>query len=327
MSNNEQATDQLNSIRLLQIIKKWRKQLIYVFFAATVFSFIISLPFFMKPMFKAYAIIYPDNLQPYSKETQTEQLIQLLNSEDVRDSLISKFNLYKHYDIDTAGAYPRFEVMKRLDENVGIDRTQYESVNIHIFDTDPDTAALMCEALIDFTDQKAISLIRSRANEQLIIAKSMVDEKEHQIDSLSAAITKIGAEYGITDYGNQIAGFSREYYKVMASGGTNSKMESMRKNLEEKGSESLALRNQLDKAIYNYNEYKTKYDITVQDLKKELKFHNTITRPTVPEKKDSPKRAVVMITIILSTLFMAFLVILYQERLKVKIDAALKDIN
>ncbi len=327
MSNTGQATDQLNSIRLLQIIKKWRKQLLYVFIGSAIFSYIISLPVFMKPMYKAYAVIYPDNIQPYSKETPTEQLIQLLNSEDVKDSLITKFNLYRHYAIDTSGAYPRFEMMKQLDENISIRRTEYESIDVQVVDYNPDTAAKICDALIHFTDLKAVSIIRSRAEEQLVIAKSMLDDKQNQLDTLGAAITKLRVDYGITDFENQVTGFSREYYKVLGSGGANTKMEQTRINLQEKGSEYVSLREKFNKNLNAYNEYKIKYDVIVQDLSKKLQVHNTVTKPTVPEKKDSPKRAVVIITFILSTLFLALLVILYQEQMKEKLHDALKDIN
>ncbi len=327
MANNSQATDQLNSIRLLQIAIKWRKQLFRVFIGSAIFSFIISLPVFMKPVYKAYANIYPDNLQPYSKETPTEQLAQLLNSEDVKDSLIAEFNLYNHFKIDTAGAAPRFEIMNVLYENIEIRPTEFESINITVYDHNPDTAAKICEALIHYTDVKAIALVRSRAKEQYTIVKSMLDDKQHQLDSMSIALTKLRTDYGITDFENQISGFSREYYKVLGSGGANTKMEQTRKNLQEKGSEYVSLKENYNRTIWAYNEYKIKYDIIVEDLSKELKVHNTVTKPTVPEKKDSPKRALIMIAIVCSSLFMAFLFILYQEQLKVKINEALKDIN
>ena len=99
MSQSESG--QLSTIILLRIIKKWRKHLAICFFGSIVVGFIISLPIFMKPMYKSSAVLYPANLSPYSKETPTEQMVQLLNSEDVRDSLVKELHLFKHYKIDS----------------------------------------------------------------------------------------------------------------------------------------------------------------------------------------------------------------------------------
>ena len=116
MSQSESG--QMSTIILMRIIKKWQKHLIICFFASIAAGFIISLPIFMTPMFKSSAVLYPSNLSPYSKETPTEQMVQLFNSEDVRDSLVKKLHLFKHYGIDSINGYPRYEMMKKLNENI-----------------------------------------------------------------------------------------------------------------------------------------------------------------------------------------------------------------
>ena len=111
MNQQPVASDKLDMVRLTQLLVKWRKQLIYTGIGAVIVSIIFTMPQIMTPMFKAEMIIYPVNLQTYSKETPTEQMVQLLNSEDVKDNLIKDFHLYSHYDIDSTGSYPRFEIL------------------------------------------------------------------------------------------------------------------------------------------------------------------------------------------------------------------------
>ena len=51
MSQSENG--QMNTIVLLRIMKKWQKHLLICFFGSIVLGFIISLPVFMKPMYKS----------------------------------------------------------------------------------------------------------------------------------------------------------------------------------------------------------------------------------------------------------------------------------
>src|SRR6187549_2700669 len=124
MTDTNAATGKMDAIRILQLLSRWKKQLILVAIGSLVVSFIFTLPVFMTPMFKATAVVYPVNIEPYSNESPTEQLVQLFNADDVRDSLIKSFNLYKHYDIDSKGKFPRFEMMKRLGENISVDKNE-----------------------------------------------------------------------------------------------------------------------------------------------------------------------------------------------------------
>ncbi|CAN5640078.1 hypothetical protein BH11BAC2_BH11BAC2_07710 [soil metagenome] len=324
MTSPAQATDKLDAIRLLKILSKWKKQLLYVFIGAVVVSIIITMPVFMKPMFKATAIIYPVNLQPYSKETPTEQLVQLLNSEEVRDQLIRSFDLYKHYEIDPKGNYPRFEIMKRLDENISIEKTEYESVEINVFDTDPKKAALMADSISGFLDAKAISLLRERSAEIAVIMYNQFINKKHEMDSLENRLVELRTRYGLLDFENQVQGFSREYYRASSGGGANSRMEQALKNLEMYGGEYTNISSLLIGIRKEYGDFKYKYELALTDQKKVLTFHNVITKPSIPERKDSPKRTLIILLFSVSAMFIALLVIIYQEHFRKQLASELE---
>lgn len=321
MSTSSRQPEGLQLIGIVKLITKWRKQLIYTGIAAILVSILFTMPQVMTPMFKANTVIYPVNLQSYSKETPTEQMVQLLNSEEVREDLVKDFNLYAHYDIDSTGNYPRFEMKKRLDENISVSKTEYESVEISILDKDPVIAARMCDSLNSYVDRKAISLIRERSREVLQIVKMQMEEKKKELDSLENRIAYIRTNYGITDFENQIEGFSREYYRVMANGSGNAKMVTQQKNFEMKGGEFITLKEFLWRARGNYLDYKLKYEQTLSDITKELDFHNTITKATVPERKESPKRSLIILIFTFSVLFFAVLYIIYLEHYKKILDS------
>lgn len=321
---NQPESGQLNTIVLLRIIKKWQKHLLICFMASLVIGFIISLPFIMKPMYKSSAVLYPANLSPYSKETPTEQMVQLLNSEDVRDSLVKKLQLFQHFEIDTNERYPRFEIMKRLEENVTVRKNEFEAIEIEVIDKDPKMAQQICISLIHFMDIKAISLIHARAFELAEINRKNMEIEKKRLDSLENAITALRDSTGITDFEGLIGSFSREYYRSMADGNVNDNMAKAQQYLESKGAEYMTLKEVLRQSRDAYNTFKRNYENAMYDYKKELEFHNTVSPPLVPEKKDSPKRAIVMILFTFSTMLISLVIILYMEYYRDKLKSQLQ---
>jgi hypothetical protein len=60
----------------------------------------ISSPIVITPKYKSTAIVYPTNLFEYSKESTTEQMFQILLSNDIKFKMLNAFNLDKHYNLD-----------------------------------------------------------------------------------------------------------------------------------------------------------------------------------------------------------------------------------
>ena len=85
MSEQEFKTDSIYYLAL-----KWRWHLICVGVVAFLSSLVFSSAYFIPPKFKSTAVVYPVNLIPYSNESATEQLLQLLQSGDVRLNVINK---------------------------------------------------------------------------------------------------------------------------------------------------------------------------------------------------------------------------------------------
>ena len=322
MSQSESG--QMSTIILLRIIKKWQKHLLICFFASVVAGFTISLPIFMKPMYKSSAVLYPSNLSPYSKETPTEQMVQLLNSEDVRDSLVKDLHLFNHYGIDSVNGYPRYEMMKKLTENISVSKNQYEAIEIDVLDEDPKIAQRICQSLIHFMDVKAISLIHTRALEVAEVNKKSMENEKLILDSLDNKITALRDSTGITDFESQIEGFSREYYRSMASGGVNANMAKAQQYLESKGAEYMTLKEVVRNSRDAYTNYRKNYEAALNDSKKELNFNNIVSPPLVPEKKDSPKRAIVMILFTLSAMLIAIVTAVYIEQYRDKLKSQLQ---
>ena len=316
-------TENFNAIRFIRMLIKWKKQLLQVFIASAIISYLLT--FLITPLYKSNAVVYPYNLNVYSKESATEQMVQLLKSEDVREDLIKAFDLYKHYDIDSTGSAPRTKIMKQLDENISINKTEYESVEMNILDADPMIAKRMCDSMIVFMDHKALHLLREKAGENLKFFGRRLAEKKAEMDSMVAEETKLSMEYGVLDYENQTLGFTREYYHYLGQGGSSSKMEQEKRNLEEKGNVSFSLKENLWRVRGQYNELKKVYEDEAMNFTKDITFHNQITKAVAAEKRDSPKRTLLALLVTISVTVLAILVIIYFEFYKKRFEAELSE--
>ena len=322
-SSELSSTSNFNAIRFVKLLIKWRKQLLIVFIASAVLSYLLT--FLITPLYKSTAVFYPFNLNVYSKESATEQMVQLLKSEDVKESLIKSFNLYEHYDIDTAGSAPRFIMLKQLEERININKTEYESVELSILDADPKTAALMCDSMLAFMDKKALFLIREKAGENILTFGKRMQEKKAEMDSMVKILTDLSTSYGVLDYENQVLGFSREYYQYLSNGSSSSRMEEAKRNLQDKGNESFSLKENLWRERGQYNDLKKIYEDELTNFTKTITFHNLVTAAVPAEKKESPKRTLLALLFSLSIMVVAILVIIYQDIYKTQFEKELSE--
>ena len=84
---------------ILALLWRWKKSIVLVGVISFILSAFISSPIVIKPKYKSYIKAYPSNVSKYSEESPTEQMLQFLESDIIRDKLIEEFDLMKHYQI------------------------------------------------------------------------------------------------------------------------------------------------------------------------------------------------------------------------------------
>ena len=89
-----------NNLSLVQLILKWKWHIIIITVAAAICGAIFSSSLFITPLFKSEAVAYPANVTPYSDESETEQMLQIIGSRSIMDSIINKYDLWTDYKID-----------------------------------------------------------------------------------------------------------------------------------------------------------------------------------------------------------------------------------
>tara|TARA_B100000579_G_scaffold402216_1_gene385281 strand:- start:3156 stop:4154 length:999 start_codon:yes stop_codon:yes gene_type:complete len=168
-------------IWLIRLIKNNIRTLFLVGFLTIVLSSIIAL-FAIEEKFKSSVVIYPTTTSsvsqallvehnPYRKdvlefgeEEQAEQLVQVLNSDEMRDSIVRRFDLFDHYEVNQEDVYANTIMNDLYGQAISIKKTKFNAIEISVLDKDPQVAADIANeylVLIDFV------IARIRANRAL----------------------------------------------------------------------------------------------------------------------------------------------------------------
>ena len=308
-----------NSADLMQLILRWKKHLIIVGLISLVGSILFSSPIFIKPKFKSFALIYPSNLIAYSTESATEQMLQLTQSYDIRDEIINTFHLFEHYDIDTLKNKTfKSEVYKKYDENIIIKKTEYESMEITVYDTDPLIASQIADSIVHYFDLKARSLQIEKSHEVMVIALDQLKNKKNQLDSMENLLHEYSTKYGLLDYKSQSKEVTRAYMRGLTSNDTKVINESNRimQGLMDKGTEFNSINEHLWRLRGTYNDLKLIYENAYRDVYKELTYANVVTRPFPSDKKAYPVRWLIVLISVGSSLLLAFMILLIFDSKK-----------
>lgn len=306
-----------NNANLLRLIIKWKWHLVILSIAAALVSLVVSSPLFMKPRFKSVAYIYPSNVMPYSDESETEQMLQWITSKDVRDSVIRKFDLAKHYGISPDEKYFFSTLEYVYNKNVSISKTQYESVEISVTDIDPVLAKDICDAILFYTDLKIRATHGVKYQEVVVAMEKVLKIKRAEIDSVKSLYREIATNYGVYDVLGQSQEITRGELRTVSGGGGNintKDVQKLKQGMMEKSGDLLYLSNRIEDMANEYSEIMLKYDVARFDIDKDFTFVNVVTPPQVADKKSYPKKLFVMFYFVAGTLLITLLTIAFIER-------------
>jgi uncharacterized protein involved in exopolysaccharide biosynthesis len=320
---------EFNSANMLQLLWKWKKQLVVVLIVAVAASSVGSSSIFIKPKYKSSAVAYPINLLPYGEESTTEQLLQLLQSVAVRDSVIKKLNLAKHYSIDDSYPLGKSYVLAEWSDNVTIGKTDLESAEIKVLDIDPDTAAVIVNEIINQANLLARRLQRKSSGELIVMYTNQVATIKHELDSIDGLIKALRTEYGVTEFDAQIKEVTRAYLKVAGSTTDTKKLENLEavkimRNFQEKGGDYQRLKNQISSLKEFYNKKTEEFNLVKTDMKKELTYTNVVSKPYPALKKSYPVRWLIVLIATISSLFFSLIVLGYIDRKNTFTDDTIK---
>jgi len=306
-----------DSREVLQRIMRWKMHLLIILVLTAVAAVIFSGPRFITPMFKSDAIVYPDNLAAYSEESTTEQMIQVMQAQDIVDSMIDRFQLARHYKIDPHYRYYRTELMRQYHENVRINKTSYEAVRVEVLDKDPDTAKLMVDAMLDLFNKKVRRLQKQKFKELADAYAGQLKREQHAMDSLKNRLRELGTRHGIFEYDYQAQQIMKAYLGVVAGnpGKINSKeAKRLAQNMGRYGGELVQLVKMLEDEASAYVNVKISFEKEYRHVVSNVTYTNVVTYPYVADKKTYPVRwLIVLVSMIAVFAFSIFVISVFDK--------------
>jgi hypothetical protein len=301
------------------LILRWWKQLAGVAGIALVLSAVFSSPIVIAPKYRSFAVLYPANIIPMGTETPTEQMLQVLESDNIRDSIINLYHLYEAYKIDPSAKSSHASLINEYQSNVTHRKTEYESVIIEVLDEDPVQARDMVLSVISFFNKKERELQKDKAMELVKILDEQVTKKKNEMDSMEAILYGIRKEYGILDYSLQTEYATERYLEVISTPGKQSgakEIEPLLNALKEKGGEFMSLNEHLWRIRGGYNDLKEQLEAAHRDVEKNLTYCNIISNPVPADKKAYPIRWLIVLVSVMGTLMMTILFLSIMENMR-----------
>lgn len=302
-----------------QIIMKWKYHLLIIVLVTAGLAAIFSGPRFIIPLYKSYAVVYPDNIKAYSKESTTEQMIQVFHSQDITDSMIRRFGLAKHYKIDPHYKYFQTELYRRYGENVKISKTSYEAVDVEVLDRDPDTARLMVDALLNFYNKKVRRMQKEKFGELANAYAGQLRRERYVMDSIKNRLRELGTQKGIFEYTYQSQQIMKAYLRNVQGGpeAVNTKeARRLARNMGKYGGELVQLVKMLQKEAAAYVNVKLSYEKEYRHVISNVTYTNVVTHPYASDKKTYPVRWLIVLVSVLSVFTLSLIVISFLERKK-----------
>lgn len=332
MGKNHQG--EYNSFSLLRFIAKRWKLLLIVCVAAAILSFIAAS--LIQPKFKSTATIFAPrtnsvakillneenynerlDVKAYAIEEETEQMMELLNSREIKDSLISQFDLLKHYDLDTTQKYWQTKIYSIIEKSCEIKRTKYGAISISYSDYDPQLACDITNAIVELLDTTKNRIENERTAAAYHLLKNQLDSVTNEIARIDDSI-QVTMQHGVFDFESQSERVMQQYAIAIAQG-NNAAAERLSSELEKLskwGPRSEALR----ELQFNFRQYQSLCKQKMMDM--QVDMQNTmptkfvVDKAVKSDKKYYPKKAIIMTLATVSALILTIIILLVMENLK-----------
>ena len=345
----EQQHNSYSSKYLCKLLVEYRKPVLIILAVAAFCAVIFSAPFFITPLYKSTTVIYPTSSNSISKvlisttyqskndimdigeDEQTEQMLQVLNSNRVRDKVISRFNLMEHYEIKGNSRYPVTKLNKLYDARIKFRRTEYNAVKIIVLDSDAELSARIANEIAEIFDSTMNEMQKEVAVKAFHIVEQEYNTLVSEMNMLEDSLNTL-RKLGVFDYESQVEMLSQQL-AVELGRGNNQGINNIQKQLDilaEYGGASYSINERLDNDRLQLSLVKSKYEEAKVDATEYIPHKFVVTSAFQAERKSYPVRWIIVVITVLSTLLLLiFCIVAYDRskdffRNKAEIEAATK---
>lgn len=361
-------------IGVMSVLYKWRKQIGLLL--ATVIGVVLIISFlFLYTYYKSTTVFYVNSTDIFKPEqmfgTSTkdmdyigtsndiDRILSIAESEPLKDFLIKKFDLYKHYDVDSTKMKAPYRVLEELDERYKVKKTKLDAIELSVEDVDRNWAANIANAAREQIDIIAQQMIKQNQLNLLKAYENGFAEKDKTLAQLGDSLRMLRELTGVIDPEKQTEAMTTAAMNAENSFvRTQAKFNALKNNKEVVSRDSIAMteatmrgyeeeskrnkammtkynegvnkvslikemyereRDQKTKDVQRYVQLKTSYSAPISAL-------NVIERAKTPVVKSRPNRILLVLSSALAALlFSVFGVLLFDRYKSVKWSEVIND--
>ncbi len=327
---NPENPYELKPSTMLPLILKWKKLLITVTGLAFVISVLVS--FLIEEKYESTVVLFPasttnisktllaergfDNksLLEFGEEEQAEQLLQILNSDVIRNRIIEKYDLLTHYDIDQVQNYKMTKLYKEYESNISFKRTPFMSVEISVLDKDAEVAANIANDIAALVDTAIAKMRKKVALQALSIVEKEYRTFQEEMDQMNEEMNVIRSK-GVQDYYTQVEVLSEQYAIALQKNNTRA-MTTMKNQLDtlaKYGGAYQTMTLDMEYKLKQLNLLKTKYQEAKVEANATVEHKFIVNKAFKAERPSYPiKWLIVLFSTISTFLFTLILITLFD---------------
>ncbi len=308
--------------------------MVIVTLLAFIASVIFSSPWFITPKFKSTVIMFPTSTNSISKsllsentsskqdilqfgeDEQAEQLLQILNSNRIRDRVIRRFNLMDHYDIKPNEKYRYTRLYNEYEDNIKFSRTEYMAVKVDVLDKDPQYAADIANTIADFLDSTKNAMQKERAIMAFRIVENEFLSLKAEVQVMEDSLTQLRI-LGVYDYESQSEMINMQLAIELAKGNKSAikALEDRLEVLAKYGGPYVSIRDALEYEKKQLSLVKAKYEEAKIDATEVLPQKFIVSKAYKAEKKSYPVRWIIVLISTLSAFLLVVLILAVLDSL------------
>ncbi|MFW6224730.1 MAG: hypothetical protein ACOC4B_00510 [Bacteroidota bacterium] len=302
---------------LLKIILKWKWYILSVSVIAAIATFCFSGENFITPRYQSEAIAYPANLKSRSTESNTEQMLQWLSSREIKDQIISKYNLVKHYKIDTSNPGYYTKLLDKYDQWINVSITKYQAIKIDVFDKNSANAFEIVHSILNLYDQKVNNEYKKKYKHEIEVKEKFLNRKKRELDTTLIVHRELSKKYGLLDYLIQAEEVTKGHLGTIDNlnhGNLNKNdINKLKTSLQEKGGEFIYYHKRVYDLLEQYNIIQKEYEDILLEYEKDLSYYYLVESPHKSHEPSYPNRFLYMIIAFAATFVLALIVIFAIE--------------
>jgi uncharacterized protein involved in exopolysaccharide biosynthesis len=335
----------LNSFSLLNLVVQNRKTIGIILAATALLSFIFTTPTFITPLFKSVTILYPTSTNSISKillstnfqtskdllefgeDEQTEQMLQVLNSNKIRDKIIEKYDLMNHYGIKPNEKYRNTKLYETYESRIKFRRTEYTAVKISVLDESPAIAANIANDIAELFDSTMNAMRKEVSRKAFKIVEAEYFQLRNEVQQMEDSLNSL-RRLGIHDYESQ-AEMINQQLAIELARDNRAGIKALEEKLEilaQYGGYYVSIRDMLEFERKQLSQIKAKYEEAKVDATQNLPHKFVVTSAYEAERKSYPIRWLIMVIALASTFMLVLLILAVLQRNPVRLPEK-KNVN